>query len=137
MPGGRNPKGPGLVDGIDGAPEAKRKLKVILETIAGSKPIAEACEELGIAEAMFHKLRTGWFEESVKLLEPKPLGRPPKEKTVDVDQLARLEEENARLQREIRASERKAGIALSVPHRLRRGEETEKKTKHRGEGEGR
>jgi transposase-like protein len=129
MPGGRNPKGPELVEGIDGAPEAKRKLKVILETIAGSKPIAEACEELGIAEAMFHKLRTGWLEESVKLLEPKALGRPPKERMVEVDQLARLEEENARLQRELRASDLKADIARTMPHIVRRGEGTEKKTK--------
>jgi hypothetical protein len=129
MPGGSRPKGPGLVDGIDGSPEAKRKLKVILETIAGSKSIAEACEELGIGEAMFHKLRTGWLEESVKLLEAKPLGRPPKERMVEGDQIARLEEENARLQREIRASDLKAEIALSMPQILRRGEGTEKKTK--------
>jgi len=129
MPGGRKPKGPALVDGIDGGPEAKRKLKVILETIAGSKPVAEACQELGVAEAMFHKLRTEWLEGSLKLLEPKALGRPPKEKGVEVDQLARLEEENVRLQRELRATQLKADIALSMPHILRRGQEPEKKTK--------
>lgn len=129
MPGGRNPKGPGLVDGIDGEPEAKRRLKVILETIAGSKPIARACEELGIGEAMFHKLRTEWLEEAVKLLEPKALGRPPKAKAAGVDELARLEEENARLERELKASELKSDLARTLPHLLRRGEEAEKKTK--------
>lgn len=130
MPLGGKPKGPALVDGIDAPAQAKRKLKVILETITGTKPIAEACGELGIAEAMFHKLRTEWLAESVKLLEPKPLGRPPKEKAVEVDEVQRLKEENARLTRELMASQLKADIAVTMPHLLRRAQETgEKKTK--------
>jgi transposase-like protein len=127
MPPGRKPKGPALVDGIDGPAEAKQKLKVILETIAGTKPIAEASGELGIAEAMFHKLRTEWLEGSVKLLEPKPLGRPPKEKAAEADEVERLKEENARLTRDLMASQLKADIALTMPHLLRRSQETGEK----------
>lgn len=129
MPGGRKPKGPSLVDEIEGEPEAKRKLKVILETIAGTKAIAEACAELGIGEAMFHKLRTEWLVETVKLLEPKPLGRPPREKTLEEEELERLAEENARLLRELAASRLRAEIALAMPHLLKRREAEGKKTK--------
>ncbi len=40
---GRYPSGPEFVDKLDGSPEAKERLKVLLETIAGQLRVGDAC----------------------------------------------------------------------------------------------
>ena len=44
----RKPKGPALVQHLEGSERAKQRLEVILETIAGELTIEQACECLGI-----------------------------------------------------------------------------------------
>ncbi len=44
---GRHPSGPEFVDKLQGLPEAKLRLKVVLETLDGSCRIQEACEQAG------------------------------------------------------------------------------------------
>jgi hypothetical protein len=117
----RPPSGPELVEGIEGSPEAKERLKVILETIAGTKTIAEACEQLGIGEAAFHKLRTRHLEEAVKGLEPRKPGRKPEEKREAVEGLLALEDKVASLERELKAARIREKIALAMPHLLKGG----------------
>ena len=48
MSRGRPPEGPGLVEKQEGSEPAKERLRVILETITGSKTVREACGELGM-----------------------------------------------------------------------------------------
>ena len=42
---GRPCKGPNLVDGLDGSAEARTRLRIVLETIAGQRTVAEACAD--------------------------------------------------------------------------------------------
>ena len=76
MPRGRPAKGPKLVEGLEGSDEAKKRLEVVLETIAGKIGIDEACETLDIGKTAFHKLRARVLQSALIDLEPKPLGRP-------------------------------------------------------------
>lgn len=127
MPGGRPPKGPELVERLEGSGEAKRKLKLILETLSGQKTIAEVCEELGIGEAMFHVLRTRTLQEAIEGLEPRPLGRPPKAKEEAGGRIEDLKREHERLTRELQVSRAREDLAVSGL--LGKGKGVRKKTK--------
>jgi transposase-like protein len=119
-----------LVDGIDGSPGAKRKLKLVLETLSGKKGVAEACDELGIGEAAFYKSRSRWLKGAVDLLEPRTLGRPAKEgEVVDAEELRRLREENEALRWALRVQTVREEIAVAMPGLLDRARKGEKKTR--------
>jgi hypothetical protein len=55
---GRPPMGPKIVQHLDGPDDTKRRLKVLLETLADQCSVADACAKLGISEARFHELRS-------------------------------------------------------------------------------
>lgn len=129
VPGGRPPKGPKLVEGLSGSPEAKRKLKVILETVSGTMTILEACAKLGVGEAMFHALRERTLTEAIEGLEPRPMGRPSKEQSAERSRVVKLEEENERLKRQLQAAWVREEIAVSMPGLLGRGKSPLKKTR--------
>ena len=74
---GRKPTGAQLVERLEGSEHAKTRLKVILETLSGQRTIPDACEELGIQESMFHRVRSEVLQTALGRLEPRPLGRPP------------------------------------------------------------
>lgn len=74
--GGRTPMGPRLVQHMEGSDQAKMRLETILETLAGTLSVREACERLGIGEAMFHRLRNRVLQGAMTYLEPRPRGRP-------------------------------------------------------------
>lgn len=133
MPGGRPPKGAGLVDGLDGSTGAKQRLKVFLETLSGEKAVGEASRELGIGEAAFYKARSQWLEDAVELLEPKRAGRPPKrDEGLDAEDLERLRTENEALRWALRIQVVREEIAVALPgllDRVDRTHEAEKKTR--------
>jgi hypothetical protein len=118
---GRPPMGPDLVDNMEGSPDAKERLKVILETIALKKTVVEACLELGISEGMFYKLRDRTMADAIESLEPRPLGRPPSEVMgVEKGEVDRLKEEVDRLKMELRASQIREEMAVVMPHVLKK-----------------
>lgn len=84
---GRKPLTTEHVNHLCGSSRAKDRLKVILETLRGSMTIPDACKLLDIREAQFHHLRHTWLQEAVELLEPRQVGRPPKQQ--DVGELTR------------------------------------------------
>jgi hypothetical protein len=57
MPRGRRTSGAALVDALGGSLEAKRRLKLALETLSGAKRVVDACKELGLCEALFYRYR--------------------------------------------------------------------------------
>jgi hypothetical protein len=118
-----------LVDETEGSDQARRRLKVILETIAGDKRIGEACAELGIGEAQFYNLRQKMLKGAIAGLEPGVVGRPPGQ-SADADEpgLAAMKEEITQLQMELRASQIREEIALLMPHLIKPRQESEKKT---------
>jgi len=74
---GRKPLGPALAENLEGSARAKKRLEIILKTIAGRLSIEEASHQLGIEHSMLYKLRTGALEAALASLEPQPMGRPP------------------------------------------------------------
>ena len=98
---GPKPQGPALVQHLEGSLLAKERLEVILETLAGQLSIDEACQRLGIKEAMFFKLRTEVLRAGLARLEPRPLGRPPHHHTAAEERSIELERQVEELQADL------------------------------------
>jgi len=114
----RPPKGPRLVDSLDGDEETKERLKTVLETIAGETPIADACARLGIGEARFHVLRKEALQGALAGIAPKPLGRPPKAApSAEAQRVGELEAQVDQLGTELQASQIREELAVAFPAR--------------------
>jgi hypothetical protein len=57
---GRKPYGPSAVGRLAGSPQARERLRLVLETLAGTCRVQEACARLGLSEQRFDQLRTQW-----------------------------------------------------------------------------
>ena len=112
---GRKPTGTNLVEHLDGSERAKARLKAILETLSGQRSIPEVCDELGINESMFHRVRSEVLQTALSRLEPRPLGRPPQQLSPQDARVAQLEEENLQLQVELRAADARSELAVNLP----------------------
>ena len=112
---GRKPTGTNLVEHLEGSERAKARLKAILESLSGERSIPEVCEELGIRESMFHRVRSEVLQTAIDRLEPRPLGRPPQQSSLYDLRVAELEEENLRLHVELRAAEVRRELAEKLP----------------------
>lgn len=122
MTRGRPPEGPDLAAKIEVPDETKCRLQVILETIAGTKTIADACSELGLSASRFHELRNDALAGAAAALAPKPLGRPPAapEAPPELEAKVReLEAKNKELTIELKAAETRELIALTMPKLLK------------------
>ena len=116
---GRKPLAARHVDNLCGSERAKLRLQTILQTLQGQMTVAEACGVLGIGESRFHALRNQWLQESVELLEPRPLGRPPQVVSPEQAEVARLEAENRDLRQQHRVAEVREELGQRLPHVLR------------------
>jgi hypothetical protein len=126
---GRLPSGPEYVDGLAGTPEAKRRARVILETLLGRLRVQEACEQLGISEQRFQQLREEMLQAAVDRLEPKSAGRA---RATDAPADAEaLKQRIADLELELEAAQLREEIAVAFPHLVQKPEEPEKKTTQR------
>ena len=112
---GRKPTGVNLVEGLEGSERAKTRLKAILETLSGQRSIPDACEELGIQETMFHRVRSEVLQTALDRLEPRPLGRPPRQPSSQDGRISELEEESLQLQVELKAAEIRRDLAENLP----------------------
>ena len=126
---GRKPLGPELVQHLEGSTHAKERFQVMLETLVGRLTIAQACEQLGIGEAMFHRLRIEALQAGLHRLEPRPIGRPPQETSSQAARVAELEHQL----READEQRRIAEVRLEAARILSPPEEgsPQKKTKQR------
>jgi hypothetical protein len=112
---GRKPAGPDYTDKLLGSDTAKLRARVILETIAGSCRLKEACERLGISEQRFHQLREEMMAAAVKALEPGHAGRPAHMPTPAEVELGALTQQLADKEVELRAARARAEIAMVMP----------------------
>jgi transposase-like protein len=112
---GRKPTGTNLLEHLEGSERAKARLKAILETLSGQRSIPEVCEELGIRESMFHRVRSEVLQTALDRLEPRPLGRPPLPASPQDLHAAELEAENLRLCLELKAAEVRRELAEELP----------------------
>lgn len=122
-------KGAELVEDLDGSEAAKRRVKVILETVSGLRTILDACIELGIGKSAFHELRKRVLQAALSDAEPRPAGRPPHEEPsaaeADVD---RLKAENEHLRQELEIAQVREEILLAMPEVFERGGDAGKKS---------
>ena len=136
----RHPLGLQLARAMEGSDQACRRLKVMLETISGQKRIAEACEELGIGTAQFHKLRNKMMQGALLSLEPAAPGRPRAGIEAADERIAAMQEENRQLRIELRAAQIREEIALLMPHLVNvpeGGKKTKRKARSGGGSGGR
>jgi hypothetical protein len=113
---GRLPSGPEYVEQLEGSAIAKERVKVIMETIAGTCRVQEACQRLGISEPRFEQLRIQIFQAALQRLEPRPAGRPVRTLTPAEERIDALEAENAELKMKLRVSQTRTEIALALPN---------------------
>ena len=116
---GRPPKGPELVDELEGSDQAKRKLRIMIETISGEKTIPQACAELGIQRSRFHAMRKAFLLDAVNSLEPRNRGRPPAQVTPEQAHIDLLEKRVEALSYEVRAAQIREELAVVMPHVLK------------------
>ena len=113
---GRKPTGANLLEHLEGSERAKTRLKAILETLSGQRSIPEVCEELGIHDSMFHRVRTEVLQTALDRLEPRPLGRHPQQAPLPQDEhVAELEAEILRLQLQLKGAEVRRELAEKLP----------------------
>ena len=116
---GRKTTGPKLAENTAGSPLAKQRLRLILETLSGQTSIPQACEALGIGEAMFHKMRTRFLDEASGLLEPRKPGPQGEEISPEQARIEKLEKEVRELSISLEASRIRTELALVMPHVLK------------------
>jgi len=115
MPAGRPVKGPEMVDDLEGSDEAKRRMRVILETLAGQRTIMDACLELGIGKSAFHELRKRVLQAALTDVEPRPPGRPPAAAEPGAAEVERLKSENDELRTRLEVAHVREEILLAMP----------------------
>jgi hypothetical protein len=122
---GRLPSGPEFVAKLEGSEQAKQRLKVVLETMAGNCRVAEACARLGISEQRFDQIRMEALQAAVASLEARPAGRPAQTPTAAEVENQQLQERIAELEGERQAALIRAELAVTLPQA---GSTPEKKT---------
>ena len=113
---GRRPVGPELAQRVAGSDEARRRAKVVLQTMTGELRVTEACALLGISEQRFEAIRAEAVTGAVASLEPKPVGRPPRPAaSANAAEVARLQERVAELEAELKAAAVRLELAQALP----------------------
>jgi|SRR5712672_897927 len=120
MPAGRPTQGSAHVDRLEGHTEEKRRLRAILEVIAGERSVQSACEELHVSEARFHELRGQALQSALDGLVPKSPGRPKAPVDTGPSRVQALEEEVQELRIELEAARIRTEIAMVMPHLVRK-----------------
>ena len=108
---GRLPAGVEAVWRLNGSDEARRRLQVILEVVAGQCRVQQACERLEVGPTQFERLRTRVLEAALEALEPRPAGRPSQPVQPLSGRVAELEEEVRQLERELVLSRAREELA--------------------------
>ena len=113
---GRPPLGAELVGSLEGSPQAKLRLEIIIRTLAGEITIPQACQELAIGESRFHELRNELLQHAVAALEPRARGRPPTARGNPC--VAQLQQQVQALKIDLQAAQIREELALMLPHVL-------------------
>jgi hypothetical protein len=112
---GRYPSGPEFVDKLDGSPEAKERLKVVLATLAGRLRVADACVRLGIKESRFDQLRIELLQTALHAAERRRAGRIAQPRFSDEGEVLSLRQRIAELEAELHVALVRVEIAAALP----------------------
>lgn len=124
-------KGLGHVDCLEGDPDSKWRLKLILATLSGEMLVDEACDDLDLGPTQFANLRRQTLQTALDGLKPRPGGRPRKQPEALVAELESLRLRNQQLEREL--AEMRARVELAILPFLGKGK---RKGRERPEADG-
>jgi len=122
---GRHAAGPEYAERLEGSELACHRMRVVLETIAGTKRVQDACTELDICQQRFETIRQEAIQAGVAALELGHAGRPRKNTTAADDETIQLRQRVAELEAQLHAVTIRAELATTLP---RLGGETGKKS---------
>jgi transposase-like protein len=134
MARGRPTLGAGHAERLDGPAPSKQRLAVILRTLSGELSVEEACAQIGVSSAQFHRLRERALEGALSALAPGTPGRPPAAPVVEPSRVQELEAQVLELQIDLRASQLREEIAILMPHLLKPAPDGTKKKSRRRRG---
>jgi hypothetical protein len=112
---GRLPSGPAFVDKLDGSPVAKERLKVLLETLAGTCRVGEACARLGIQESRFEQVRIEVLQAALAAAEQHHAGRRPRPRDPRDAEVQQLRQRIAELEAQLQTALLRAEVAVLLP----------------------
>jgi hypothetical protein len=113
---GRHPSGPEFVAKLPGHEQAKQRLQIVLETLAGTLRVQEACARLNLSEQRFEQLRIEALQGAIAALEPKPLGRRPS--VAEQEELTQLKAQVADLQAQLEMATVRTEVAAILPQTI-------------------
>jgi transposase-like protein len=113
---GRHPSGPEFVDKLSGDDAAKERLRMVLETLAGTCRVSEACQRLNISEQRFDQVRVEALQAALAALGPKPLGRPPRTPSPAETEAEQLRARVAELEARLHVAAVRTEVAAILPH---------------------
>ena len=134
MSRGRPAQGPKLVENLQGSQEAKKRLRVVLETVAGERDVVSASSKVGMGRTAFFEIRNRALQASLEDLEPKRAGRPPREVTAEQVEIERLKEENEKLRTDLEIAQVREEIMLAMPEVFEPGREAAEKKRPKKPG---
>ena len=112
---GRHAAGPEYAERLEGSELACHRMRVVLETIAGTKLVLDACAELNICQQRFETIRQEAIQAGVAALELRPAGRPRKSATAADNEIVHLRERLADLEAQLQAAAIRAELATTLP----------------------
>ena len=134
FPAGAAPKRPGVVPA--GSKEALRTGAAVLEVLAGLRGVADAAAALGCSVPRYYQLEQTALRALVAGCEPRPRGRQPSAE----GELTRLQQENARLVKEVqrqqalvRLARQAAGLAPPASAANKEGKKRRPRKASRGQ----
>ena len=113
---GRHPSGPEFVDKLSGDAAAKERLRVVLETLAGTCRVSDACDRLNISEQRFDQVRAEALQAALVALGPKPLGRPARMPSPAETEAEQLRARVAELEAQLHVAAVRTEVAAILPH---------------------
>src|SRR5688572_18834900 len=119
MARGRPTTGVELIERLDAPRALRRRVRVVLATLAGTVPIADACAQLGISRARFHTLRWQVLGGAVDAIRPRPRGRP-RDVAVPSAEVRALQARIQELELALHTTALRSEIALTMPFLLDR-----------------
>ena len=113
---GRLPSGPECVNKLTGDAVAKERLQVVLETLAGTRRVNDACTRLNISEQRFEQLRREALQSALAALTPKPTGRRPRVASPEQVRWEQAQARIAALETQLRIAAARTEVATILPH---------------------
>jgi len=117
---GRPTSAASIVGRLKGTPAAKQRVLVVLENLGGTLPVAQACRRLCFSRTLFRRHREALLLAAIRVLEPRPRGRPVRKPPAESRRILELEDKISRLEEDLAFTRVREELALLVPWTQRR-----------------